>query len=81
MLLQDQNMGIQLILKIFIGFYDFVRTNINPLSIVSTNDTPTFDINSSVVNDDGSPNFIELDDSGLQSSRWQIQLGLRYIFN
>ena len=53
----------------------------SPLTTVSTGDTPTFDINSGVINDDGSPNIVELDDSGLQSSRWQMQLGLRYIFN
>jgi len=59
----------------------FVRQNVSPLTTVSTGDTPTFDINSGVVNDDGSPNIVELDDSGLQFSRRQMQLGLRYIFN
>ncbi|MGB5170883.1 TonB-dependent receptor [Eudoraea sp.] len=63
------------------GKRKFIRQNISPLTTVSTGDTPTFDINSGVVNDDGSPNLVELDDSGIQSSRWQMQLGLRYIFN
>jgi len=63
------------------GKKKFVRQNVSPLTTVSTDDTPTFDINSGVINDDGSPNIVELDDSGLQSSRWQMQLGLRYIFN
>jgi len=63
------------------GKKKFVRQNVSPLTTVSTGDIPTFDINSGVINDDGSPNIVELDDSGLQSSRWQMQLGLRYIFN
>ncbi len=63
------------------GKKKFVRNNVSPLQTVSTGTTPVFDINSGVVNDDGTPNFIELDDFGLQSSRWQAQLGLRYIFN
>ncbi|MEM1339604.1 MAG: carboxypeptidase regulatory-like domain-containing protein [Bacteroidota bacterium] len=52
-----------------------------PLTTVSTGDTPTFTLNTGVVGLDGSANFIELDDEGILSSRWQMQLGLRYIFN
>jgi outer membrane receptor for ferrienterochelin and colicin len=63
------------------GKKKFVRNNVSPLQTVSTGATPVFDINSGVVNDDGTPNIEELDDFGLQSSRWQAQLGLRYIFN
>ncbi len=59
----------------------FVRSNISPLTTVGTGDTPTFQVNYGTVNDDGSPNIIELDDFGLASSRWQAQIGLRYIFN
>jgi len=33
------------------------------------------------VDENGNPDFIEFDDRGIQSSRWQAQLGIRYIFN
>lgn len=59
----------------------FIRGNVSPLTTVSTGATPTFEINDGVVNADGSANMIEFDDSGLASSRWQAQLGIRYIFN
>jgi len=62
------------------GQRKFIRRNIGPLQTVSTGDTPVFSINDGVINADGSPNLEELDDFGLQSSRWQAQLGLRYIF-
>ena len=38
--------------------------------------TPTYSFNTNL---DGSLN--DIDDSGLQSSRWQAQLGIKYIFN
>ncbi len=63
------------------GKRKFIRSNVSPLTTVSTGDTPVFDINSGVINADGSANLEELDDFGLQSSRWQAQLGVRYIFN
>ena len=63
------------------GKRKFIRSEVSPLTTVSTGDTPVFDINSGVFNDDGTPNVEELDDFGLQSSRWQAQLGVRYIFN
>jgi hypothetical protein len=59
----------------------FVRNNVSPLTTVGTGDTPAFQVNYGTVNDDGTPNFIELNDAGLASSRWQAQIGLRYIFN
>lgn len=58
-----------------------------PLQTVSTSDaTPVFSFVESVFNydDAGNPisrNIEEIDDNGLQSSRWQMQVGLRYIFN
>ena len=33
------------------------------------------------MDENGNPDFIEFDDEGIQSSRWQAQIGLRYIFN
>jgi len=63
------------------GKKSFIRRNVSPLQTVSTSGTPVFSINDGVVNSDGSPNLEELDDFGLQSSRWQAQLGIRYIFN
>jgi hypothetical protein len=64
------------------GQRKFIRNNVNPLTTVSTSGgTPTFDINSGAYNADGTPNIEEIDDAGLQSSRWQAQLGVRYIFN
>ncbi|MBT8291617.1 MAG: TonB-dependent receptor, partial [Muriicola sp.] len=59
----------------------FIRSEISPLTTVSTGSTPVFEVNDGVVNADGSPNMIEIDDFGLASSRWQAQIGLRYIFN
>ncbi len=63
------------------GIKRFTRSNVSPLTTVSTGSTPTFSVNNAIVNPDGSPNIDQLDDFGLQSSRWQAQLGLRYIFN
>ncbi|WP_350289753.1 carboxypeptidase regulatory-like domain-containing protein [uncultured Croceitalea sp.] len=63
------------------GKRKFIRSEVSPLTTVSTGDTPVFDINTGVINADGSANLEELDDFGLQSSRWQAQLGVRYIFN
>ena len=37
---------------------------------------PVFSFNPDVVE-----NLFQIDDSGIQSSRWQMQIGLRYIFN
>lgn len=62
------------------GQRKFIRSNVSPLQTVSTGSTPVFSVNDGVINADGSPNLEELDDSGLQSSRWQAQLGLRYSF-
>jgi hypothetical protein len=45
------------------------------------NDTePTFTFNSNRLNEDGELVRI-IDDNGIQSSRWQLQLGVRYLFN
>ncbi len=59
----------------------FIRNEVSPLTTVVAGPDPVFSVNNAVVRDDGTPNIVELDDSGLQSSRWQAQLGLRYIFN
>lgn len=63
------------------GQKKFTGSNVSPLTTVSTGSTPTFSVNDGIVNADGSPNIEQLDDFGLQSSRWQAQIGLRYIFN
>jgi hypothetical protein len=62
------------------GKRKFIAGNVSPLQTVSTGSTPVFTINDGDVNPDGTPNIEQLDDFGLQSSRWQAQLGLRYIF-
>lgn len=62
------------------GKRKFIAGNVSPLQTVSTGSTPVFTINNGDVNPDGTPNIEQLDDFGLQSSRWQAQLGLRYIF-
>ncbi len=41
--------------------------------------TPTFSYDPSIATEDNDP-FAVIDDGGIQSSRWQMQLGLRYIF-
>lgn len=62
------------------GKRKFIAGNVSPLQTVSTGSTPVFTINNGDVNPDGTPNIEQIDDFGLQSSRWQAQLGLRYIF-
>ena len=62
------------------GKKKFIRSNVSPLQTVSTGATPIFSVNDGVINDDGTANIEELDDFGIQSSRWQAQLGLRYSF-
>ncbi len=65
----------------------FVSSNVQPLQTVSTSDgNPEFNFLSNLLevnaNGDIIGNDIEItDDSGLQSARWQAQVGLRYIFN
>lgn len=69
------------------GIRNFISSNVQPLQTVSTTDgDPIFSFVESVFNydDAGNPisrNVEEIDDFGLQSSRWQMQVGLRYIFN
>lgn len=63
------------------GQRNFVFSNVSPLQTVSTGSTPVFTINNGDVNPDGTPNINQVNDSNFQSSRWQAQLGLRYIFN
>jgi len=63
------------------GKLKFIRSEVSPLTTVSTGDTPVFSINQGVMDENGNPDFEELDDEGIQSSRWQMQLGIRYIFN
>ena len=63
------------------GQRNFVFSNASPLQTVSTGSTPVFTINNGDVNPDGTPNINQVNDNNFQSSRWQAQLGLRYIFN
>jgi len=63
------------------GQRNFVFSNVSPLQTVSTGSTPVFTINNGDVNPDGTPNINQVNDNNFQSSRWQAQLGLRYIFN
>ncbi len=46
------------------------------LETIKAGENPEFTFNPSVVE-----NRFDIDDSGIQSSRWQMQVGLRYIFN
>ena len=63
------------------GKINFTSGNVSPLTTVSTGSTPVFSINSGVMDANGNPDFEQIDDFGIQSSRWQAQLGIRYIFN
>ncbi|WP_396636496.1 carboxypeptidase regulatory-like domain-containing protein [Maribacter sp. R77961] len=64
------------------GRLKFARSEVSPLTTInSSGDVPVFSINQGVMDENGNPDFIEFDDEGIQSSRWQAQLGLRYIFN
>ncbi len=63
------------------GKRNFISGNVSPLQTVSTGSTPVFTINNGDVNPDGTPNIVQINDANFQSSRWQAQLGLRYIFN
>ncbi len=66
------------------GRLKFVREEVSPLTTITSGagaGTPTFQINQGVMDENGNPDFVEFDDEGIQSSRWQMQLGLRYIFN
>ncbi len=42
--------------------------------------TPTFSFDPSNLTEDNDP-FAAIDDGGIQSSRWQMQIGLRYLFD
>lgn len=57
--------------------FAFSNTSILRTESASAGSTPEFSLNESVLND--GPD--QLDDIGIQSSRWQMQVGLRYIFN
>ena len=48
-----------------------------PITTASAGTTPAFTFDPDTNIDD----FEQIDDRGIQSSRWQMQLGLRYIFN
>lgn len=69
------------------GVRKFVGSNVSPLQTVSTSDSqPVFSLVESLLEVDENGNLIgdnidRVDDNGLQSSRWQMQVGLRYIFN
>ena len=69
------------------GVRKFIRGNVSPLQTVSTSDNnPVFSFVESLLEYDDAGNPIaldveQIDDQGLQSARWQMQVGLRYIFN
>ncbi len=59
------------------GVRKFVPSNeIELIQTQSTGPDPTFSFNPRVLT-----NLEDIDDVGIQSSRWQMRLGLRYIFN
>ncbi|MFC7356323.1 carboxypeptidase regulatory-like domain-containing protein [Jejudonia soesokkakensis] len=58
------------------GVREFVPSNLGILTTESDGPDPEFTFNPSFL--DG---IEEIDDSGTQSSRWQMQVGLRYLFN
>jgi len=60
------------------GKRNFIRRNVGLLTTVTGGPDPVFTFDPDLVADNG---LEEIDDNGLQSSRWQMQLGLRYIFN
>ena len=51
------------------GEVELIRTETNGVA-------PTYSFNPAIIE-----NRFEIDDSGIESSRWQMQIGLRYIFN
>ena len=68
------------------GVRRFTPSEVTPLTTVSGGPDPVFSFNTSVLDIDANGNVIgndidNIDDNGLQSSRWQMQVGLRYIFN
>ena len=69
------------------GVRKFVGGSVSPLRTVSTSDaTPEFNFITSFLDFDEAGNVTgndveQIDDFGLQSSRWQAQVGIRYIFN
>ena len=60
------------------GVRKFISSEVNLLDIVDidSNNVPTFQLNENVIDD-----VEQIDDFGNQSSRWQMQIGLRYLFN
>ncbi|UZO82123.1 carboxypeptidase regulatory-like domain-containing protein [Aquimarina sp. ERC-38] len=59
------------------GVRKFVSGEVQLLDVVAfDSDTPIFSINQNVIDD-----VEQIDDFGNQSSRWQMQIGLRYLFN
>lgn len=68
------------------GIRRFIPSEVSPLTTVSGGPEPVFSFNTSVLDMDDNGNVLgndieNIDDNGLQSSRWQMQVGLRYIFN
>ena len=59
------------------GRRKFVRNNVELITTKKGGPDPEFTFDRSF-NEDG---IVEFDDSGILSSRWQMQFGLRYIFN
>lgn len=61
------------------GVRKFIRSNVTPIRTVDVDDdnVPSFTFDPSLLE----TGIEEIDDNGLQSARWQMQVGLRYIFN
>ncbi len=60
-------------------FYFNNEELLNFEGFVEDTNTPQFSFNPDILNEDGVIDPL-IDDGGLQSSRWQMQLGIRYIF-
>ena len=59
------------------GRRKFIPSNVGLITTTSGGPDPTFNFDPDFVQD----GIVEVDDSGTQSSRWQMQVGLRYLFN
>ena len=58
------------------GKKKFTSSNVALLRTETAGPDPVFSFDTSLPS-----RLVQLDDSGIQSSRWQMQVGLRYIFN
>ena len=58
------------------GKQKFVQSNVGLLRTETAGPDPEFTFDTALPG-----RLVQLDDAGIQSSRWQAQVGLRYIFN